>query len=188
VPAPRVHLSPASAPTISRPTDTTKSVEASLRLNARTFDARYGELLSDLLRVCRSLGAGHDAEDIAQEVLIYGRTHLHALRDDAKLKPWLRRIAVRWTLRHARDVKSTGDAADVASTLGGVDLLIDERAAISALSPRQRQVVALVYIAGFRQDEVGEMLSISRGTVARTLWDARCSLAAALVDYRTGRR
>jgi DNA-directed RNA polymerase specialized sigma24 family protein len=134
------------------------------------------------------MGAGSDAEDIAQDVLIYARTRLHELRDDTKLKPWLRRIAVRRTLRQARATGSTADGPDPTWGQANVDLGLDERAAMRALSPRQRQLVALVYLAGFRQEEAAQMLAISRGTVARTLWEARCALALTLADYRTGAR
>lgn len=162
-------------------------MEALLDLDDRAFDARYGELHDDLLRVCRSVGAGSDAEDIAQDVLIFARGRVSQLRDDAKLKPWLRRIAVRWTQRRLNGPAADPNTADLQWTTADLELHLDEREALNALSRRQRQLIALVYVAGFRQEEAAEMLGISRGTVARTLWDARCALALRLADYRTHR-
>ena len=95
---------------------------------------------------------------------------------------------MRRALRQGRERGSAANSADLTWGTADVDLGLDERAALGALSPRQRQLVALVYIAGFRQGEAAEMLAISRGTVARTLWEARCALALALADYRTDTR
>lgn len=152
------------------------------------FDARYDELFAELRRLCRALGAGDDAEDVAQEVLVYGRSRLHELRDDEKLVPWLRRIAIRSATRarraRGRDLEAIDPVRDLG--LGPIELGLDERAALRALPARQRQLVTLVYFAGYRQEEVAEMLGISRGTVAKTLWEARCALAHALVGYSRG--
>jgi DNA-directed RNA polymerase specialized sigma24 family protein len=160
-------------------------------LETSAFDARYAELLADLRRVCRAMGAGPDAEDVAQEVLVYGRSRLDELQDDAKLVPWLRRIAVRSTLRslgRQRDDRGAGDLL-VDPKLALVDLGLDEQAALRGLGSRQQQLVRLVYFGGYRQEEVANMLGISRGTVAKTLWLARRALAHALADYeRRGRR
>ncbi len=148
------------------------------------FDARYAELFADLRRVCLGLGAGSNAEDIAQEALIQGRAKLGDLRDDTKLVPWLRRIAVRGvgrarTAPHAQLIDRSG-----ASEWALVDLAADEREAVKRLPTRQRQMVSLVYFLGYGQDDVADMLEVSRGHVARTLWDARVSLATTLADYR----
>lgn len=156
-------------------------------LDRGAFDTRYLELLADLRRVCRAMGAGVDAEDVAQEALLDGRSHLHDLRDDSKLLPWLRRIAVRKALRGRQDAARRAQGhEEVRREFEFVDLAIDERVAVSRLGSRQRQLVQLVYFAGFRQEETAEMLGISRGTVAKTLWEARRALAHALADYKAG--
>lgn len=152
------------------------------------LDARYEELFADLRRLCRTLGAGTESEDLAQEALIVARSHISALRDDSKLLAWVRRIAVREFFRRRRMPAAIpfDDAWGGGLGLGQIELRADERYAISRLSPRQRQFVALVYVAGYRQDEVAEMIGVSRGTVARTLWDARVALVDALAEYGKG--
>ncbi len=163
------------------------------------FDARYPELFADICRVCRALGAGGDADDIAQETLIVGRSQLPSLRDEASLLPWLRRIAVRATFRSRRsgrrfwghrapDLAAGADATDPCAEFDfdNVEIAVDESQALRALSPRQRQYVALVYFAGYTQEEVAEMLDVARGTVAKTIWEARASLAHSLADYEGG--
>jgi RNA polymerase sigma factor (sigma-70 family) len=146
------------------------------------FDARYDELLRDLRRLCRAVGAGDESEDAAQEALLLGRARLHDLRDESKLVPWLRRIAVRRAARVRRTPAEALDSA-LAGARANLDLAIDERAAIAALPLRERQMVTLVYVAGYRELEAASMLGVSRGTVAKTLWRARCELARHLADY-----
>jgi RNA polymerase sigma-70 factor (ECF subfamily) len=160
-------------------------MEANRGLESSAFDARYGELIADLRRVCLAMGAGSDSEDIAQEVLTYARSRLYQLRDDAKLVAWLRKIAVRSALRRRSIEPDVVIAADLSvdPDLALVDLGLDERAALAALGPRQRQLVRLVYFSGYRQEEAADMLGISRGTVAKTLWLARRALARSLADY-----
>ena len=41
------------------------------------FDSQYGALFGDLAALARALGAGADAEDVAQEALVHARGHLH---------------------------------------------------------------------------------------------------------------
>ena len=155
-----------------------------------TFDARYRELFADLERVCRALGAGAEAEDVAQESILAGRAQLHQLRDDAKLLPWLRRIAVRAVYAGQRAAEQRGrlshDAAAgtwQSDSFPMAELASDELAALRQLPPRERQYVTLVYFAGYRQDEVAEMVAVSRGAVAKTLWKARVRLAHLLAEY-----
>ena len=154
-------------------------------MDTSAFDTMYPELYADLARVCRALGGGHEAEDLAQETLLVGRLRLAELRDDSRLVPWLRRIAVRATLRarRSRRASSAQEASAVDPAIGLAEVFSDERQAIARLSTRQRQFVTLVYFMGYRQEEVAEMMEVSRGTVAKTLWEARATLAHALADY-----
>src|SRR5674476_1056023 len=54
------------------------------------FDSQFGALFGDLSALARALGAGSDAEDVAQEALLEARSHLHQLRDTEKLRAWVR--------------------------------------------------------------------------------------------------
>lgn len=56
---------------------------------------------------------------------------------------------------------------------------------MARLPRRERQAVVLVFGMGYTQEEVGELMGISRGTVAASIWRARQKLARALRDYRT---
>jgi RNA polymerase sigma factor (sigma-70 family) len=155
-------------------------------MDTATFDAQQESLLSDLRRVCYALGAGDAAEAIAGEVVAAGRERLARLEDES-VAAVLRRVAVNATRQWRRrksSVTFNGSYRPDTTAFEGLELAIHQRAALCALSIRQREIVALVYISGFRQDEVAEMLGLSAANVARRLWEARCRLADELAAYR----
>jgi RNA polymerase sigma factor (sigma-70 family) len=153
-------------------------------LEPKELDDRYAELFDELRRMCLVLGASDRSEDIAQETIIYGRAHLAELRDPAKLRPWLRTIAARSARRRTRVWLTLGNEDRVA-VLHDPALGIDASDAMARLPHRERQAVVLVYGMGYTQEEVGDLMGISRGTVAASIWRARQKLARALRDYRT---
>src|SRR5262245_47006533 len=110
----------------------------------QAFDADYALLFAELTRLCRALGAGANAEDLAQEALVYGRDHLGQLRDAERVRPWLRRIAVRSVAR-ARRRRDTALADDLVFVPVDRDLGLDAGAAIARLPERERLAVVLVY-------------------------------------------
>jgi DNA-directed RNA polymerase specialized sigma24 family protein len=147
------------------------------------IDAEYEALFAELTRFCRVLGAGGSAEDVAQEVLLDGRAHLDQLRDETSLRPWLRAIAVRRVSRlRAKAWRSLAD--DPTFLPVDPDLGLDASAAIARLPERERIAVVLVYGLGYGQEETAEMLGITRGGVASSLWQARRKLARDLAPYR----
>jgi RNA polymerase sigma-70 factor, ECF subfamily len=146
-------------------------------------DAEYGALFTELTRLCQALGAGGSAEDIAQDVLLEGRAHLDDLRDPTSLRPWLRTMAVRKVSRLR--AKAHGSiAGELAFLPVDADLGLDASAAVARLPERERRAVVLVYGLGFGQAEAAEMLGITRGGLAATLWQARRKLARDLAPYR----
>jgi DNA-directed RNA polymerase specialized sigma24 family protein len=149
------------------------------------FDEAYGSLFGELTRLCQALGAAGSSEDIAQEVLLEGRGRLAQLRDPAKLRPWLRTIAVR---RVGRERRRGLTALTTEPVFLPVDpgLGVDASAAVARLPERERMAVVLVHGLGYRQEEAAEMMGLRRGTVAASLWKARHKLARDLASYRDG--
>ena len=135
-------------------------------------DAEYGALFTELTRFCQALGAGGSAEDVAQDVLLEGRADLDELRDPTSLRPWLRTMAVRKVGRLR--AKAQGSiAGELAFLPVDVDLGLDASAAVARLPERERLAVVLVYGLGFGQMEAADMLGITRGGLAASLWQAR---------------
>jgi RNA polymerase sigma-70 factor (ECF subfamily) len=150
-----------------------------------SFDAQYSLLFAELTRICRALGAADSSEDIAQETLIEGRGHLDQLRDADALRAWLRVIAVRRVTRQRDRVRSTSDH-EFSYVPVDAELGMDASAAVTRLPQRERIAVVLVHGLGYRQEEAAEMLGITRGTIAASLWKARRKLARDLAPYREG--
>jgi DNA-directed RNA polymerase specialized sigma24 family protein len=152
------------------------------------IERSFGDLFAELVRVARALGAGAQAEDVAQDALVYGRAHAAQLRDPQRLRPWLRTIAVRAVLRDRRRVGSIDNAPETMFLPADPGLGLDATAAVARLPYRERLAVTLVFGLGFRQEEAADVLGISRGTIAASLWKARRRLARDLADYREGPR
>jgi RNA polymerase sigma-70 factor (ECF subfamily) len=153
-------------------------------IDAEGFDSRYEELFGDLVALARSLGAGPDAEDVAQEALLHARDHLRELRDPDKLRPWVRRIAVRGACRARRLNRAAGgeDQFERVPAAQVPDVDVDVAAAIAGLPERERVAVTLVFGLGYRQDEAADLMGVAAGTVYSSIWRARRKLARLLAE------
>src|SRR5688500_2534339 len=68
------------------------------------FDLLYQRYFPRLVRYCiRSARDRSTAEDVAQEALVRALVHLHRFDVDRPLWPWLKTIASRVLIDHARD-------------------------------------------------------------------------------------
>jgi RNA polymerase sigma-70 factor, ECF subfamily len=154
-------------------------------IDTETFDSQYSALFGDLVSLARALGAGGDAEDVAQEALLAARARLEQLRDPTKLRAWVRTMAVRGACRsRSRRVGQLDD--QTIERLPGMEIPnTDVAAAIAGLPERERVAVTLVFGLGYRQDEAAELMSISQGTVYSSIWRARRKLARLLADDET---
>jgi RNA polymerase sigma factor (sigma-70 family) len=151
-------------------------------IDAEGFDARYEELFGDLVILARSLGAGPDAEDVAQEALVHARGHLHQLRDPDKLRPWVRRMTIRGACRARRRHHAVG-RQDQFERLPATQVPdVDVAAAIAGLPERERVAVTLVFGLGYRQDEAADLMGVAAGTVYSSIWRARRKMARLLAE------
>jgi len=148
------------------------------------LDANYTKHFDDLTVLCRALGAGSSAEDIAQDALLHARERQDQLRDPTKLEAWLRRIAARRTLEHLRRQRRP-EPEEPVSAFVPVDpsISIDVSAAITKLPLRERVAVVLFYGLGYEQEEAAAVMGVTRGTVATLLHRARRHLAERLAGY-----
>lgn len=138
---------------------------------------RFGDAFADLAVVAhrvayRLLGDRAEAEEVAQEALV--RAYLRWRRVAPYAEAWVARVAANLALdRHRRrarqrrhDVQVTtaarSHAPDVASGL--VDRL-DLVEGLRRLPRRQREVVALRYLADVSESETARLLGCTTGTV-----------------------
>jgi len=174
----------------SRPLVQVKGASVLVGVRER-FDVDYNRFFADLTALCRALGAGSSAEDIAQESILHARDRHAQLRDESKLEPWLRRIAARRTLAYLshqrRHEAREPDDPVLAFLPTDPSISVDVSAAIARLPERERVAVVLVYALGYEQEEAASVMNVTRGTVATLLHRARRHLAERLAAYATER-
>jgi RNA polymerase sigma-70 factor (ECF subfamily) len=147
-----------------------------------------GALLDELMpwvgRLCGSiaLDAGPDA---AQETMIQVMRDLAALREPAALGGWVRRIALRESIRHAerarrettldpRDSQTAPPPAREARATSLDPMLArDVQWVLAQLPPDQRAVLVLRDLEGLSEAEAAEQLDVAVGTVKSRLSRAR---------------
>lgn len=135
------------------------------------------------------MGSRDAAADIAQDVGLDVLRSLDSLRDPAAFDGWVRRIAVRHTLRALRRQRggpiAVGLGADwdfdaLPAEEIDRDLAIAARGALaqalSTLPPRQRVAIVLRYVHDLPDREIATAMGCRRGTVNALLSRARKAL------------
>src|SRR5664280_232642 len=151
-------------------------------LSSQEFDEGYPRLFARLTRLGRTLGAGPDAEDLAQDVLVQARHHLRDLRDSSKLEAWLRRMMVRACGRYRRRRRAVGIDATVAYVPADRSAVLDLGAAVARLPNRERLALTLVYGLGLSEADAADAMAITRGGLASALFKARARLSREVDD------
>jgi RNA polymerase sigma factor (sigma-70 family) len=141
-------------------------VRAAQRGDPLAMNALIRELMPWISRLCGSIALDR-GDDAAQETLVVVLRNLPALREPAALRAWVRRIAVRESVRIAtrgRDVP----VSDIAEReLPDIDLddRLDVRETLEGLPPRQRAVLALRYLEDLSEEQTAAVLGVEPGTV-----------------------
>jgi RNA polymerase sigma-70 factor (ECF subfamily) len=155
--------------------------------DAQDLSAYYGELYelyaTDVLRMCYFYLADRGkAEDVVQDVFVRLMTTNPALQP-GKEKAWLLTCAANACKDHLRSFwKKHMVALDDTITFSGEgDKELWE--AVNTLPPKYRVVVHLYYYEGYPQDEIAEILRISRTAVQTRMSRARNQLKEVLREY-----
>lgn len=158
------------------------------------FDALAATYRGELQLHCyRIVGSLQDAEDLVQETLLAAWRGLDGFEQRASLRTWLYRIATNRSLNLLRDRGRRPPLAAPQSpepTREPEPLWLDPYpyearegiglaflTALQRLPPRQRAVLVLRDVLGFRAGEVAEMLDISQSAVTSALHRARSGTA-----------
>lgn len=145
-------------------------------------------LLPRLRRLARALaGQLADADDLVQMVLERALTRAAQWRTDAPLDKWvfaIARNAWRDELRargRSQNLFAPEEAGITAADGSSAPAQkLELAAALAALPPDHREVVALVLIEGMSYAEAAELLEVPVGTVTSRLARARATLQAHL--------
>ena len=141
-----------------------------------------------------------DARDIAQEVWLTVWKQLGTFRGDSRFTTWLHPIVTRKSLDHLRkrrrwfdrflpfntgetdavEVPEPATTDDARSLHEGNETVERVRAAIAALPPKHRAVLALRELEGLSYEEIAAATGVPTGTVMSRLFHARKLLAEKL--------
>ncbi|HYV97656.1 MAG TPA: sigma-70 family RNA polymerase sigma factor [Gemmatimonadaceae bacterium] len=157
----------------------------------------FGELVRRHQRrayaVARAIVLNHeDAEDAVQEAFLHAFRALDRFRPDQAFGAWLHRIVANAALDLTRRRK-VREADELPETVASPfhdpaeagDLRQRLREALAELPPRQRAVIVLHDIEGFKHAEIGTALGIPEGTARSDLHYARARLRDALGTFRS---
>lgn len=149
---------------------------------------RYASEIRNL--ALRQLNAQHEADDVVQDTFIEALETLGTLRDAARLRPWLRRIAIfriHRRFRRRRLLRALGFTPPVldaslealASADAGPEVraelsLIDRR--LATVAPSEHLVWTLRFVEGLTLPEIAEASGLSLATVKRRLSRARSQI------------
>jgi RNA polymerase sigma-70 factor, ECF subfamily len=159
----------------------------------REFEERLAECGPLAFRVAYGvLRHAADAEDVAQEALLKAYRNFERLREPARFRGWLVRIAFRvaldrWREAKRREKRETQEDPEQRASGPTVEELAVSREfqarlerAMAELPEKFRLVLLLAAIEGYTLEEVSEMLGIPVGTVKSRLFFARKQLAEKL--------
>jgi RNA polymerase sigma-70 factor (ECF subfamily) len=186
---------------VSAPETPSPPSEPDLLRRAQAGDeAAFGELMHLHYPAVFRLVQGivrheQDARDVCQEVWLTAWRRLGDFRGEARFTTWMHPIAVRRAIDHLRKrrrwyerflpFEAIEHTAVAAATEAFADTDPPERtrrlrAALDALPPRHRAVLALRELEGLSYEEIAAAVKIPVGTVMSRLYHARRLLALKL--------
>ena len=134
----------------------------------------------------------HDAEDAVQDGFLHAYRALARFRPGEPFGAWLHRIVANAALdlQRRRKVRAAGTLPETIALPFRDPAEADElrrrlTAALEELTERQRAVIVLHDVEGFRHAEIGETLGIPEGTARSDLHHARATLRRLLSDTRS---
>ena len=159
------------------------------------------EAFSELVRtherrayaVARAIVLNHeDAEDAVQEAFLHAYRALHRFLPDQAFGAWLHRIVANAALDITRRRK-VRDADELPETIASPfkdpaessELRRRLKDALETLPPRQRAVIVLHDVEGYKHAEIGVTLGIPEGTARSDLHYARSHLREVLGSVRS---
>lgn len=172
--------------------DERELVNAAQHGNADAFSALVRAHQRRAYSVARAITANHeDAEDAVQEGFLHAYRALDRFLLGQPFGAWLHRIVANAALdltrrRRVREADALPDslAAGPYDPGEASDLRGRLYAGLATLSIRQRAVIVLHDIQGFRHGEISRMLGIPDGTARSDLFHARLTLRNALRALR----
>ena len=157
------------------------------------YNRYYKPMYNTALRIVKD---SHWAEDIMQESFLKAFTKLDTFKGEVTFGAWLKKIVVNHSIDNYKKInKHDLDPLDnmlykVADDKGDEDAAIDFRdvkvqqvvAAIQSLKENYRIALTLLFIEGYDQEEISEIMGITAGNTRTTISRAKESLLKKLKE------
>lgn len=139
------------------------------------FEDAFEQLFTRSYHVAyRILGHSGEAEDVASDAMAKALRSWRKVRDMDAPEAWVVRVTtnlaidtVRRNNRFADKAGSQGLSATVGESSSEIDARLDLHLLLRSLPRRQREVLALRYLADLSEAETAAILGIAQGTVKR---------------------
>ena len=160
---------------------------------ATAFEHFYRSNYPTVTRLAYSLcGSIAVAEELAQDAFVSAHARWRRISRFDRPDLWVRRVVINRSISFRRKQASERTALErvpTESDRDGEPKLADEElwTALRGLSPRQAEVIALVYVEDRPIAEVAEILRLGEETIRTHLKRGRAALHAKLVDSREER-
>ncbi len=158
-----------------------------------SLDRLVSAHLAGMLRFATRLAGNPDAaEEIVQDALVRAVRSWGSFRRDARATTWLMRIVINafrdWAAKRPEQESLIADVADCRAVEPATQAMAEElgrliASRVSALPPRQREVLVLITYEGLSPEEAAEVLGISPANVYANLHAARRRLRRSLASY-----
>jgi len=139
--------------------------------------AEHGAMV---LRVCRAMLGGADAEDAWSETFLAALRAYPQLPDDANVEAWLVTVAHRKAIdvarAAARRAVPVAEVPENSSAPGADGRDLDLAAAVAGLPRRQRQAVAYHYLGGLPYQAVADVIGGTAEAARRAAADGIATL------------
>jgi RNA polymerase sigma-70 factor (ECF subfamily) len=186
-------LPPRARVVAERPADERALVLAAQRGEREAFSELVRTHERRAYAVARAIVVNHeDAEDAVQEAFLHAYRALHRFLPDQAFGAWLHRIVANAALDITRRRK-VRDADELPETVASPfrdpaessELRQRLKDALDSLPARQRAVIILHDVEGFKHAEIGVTLGIPEGTARSDLHYARSHLREVLGSVRS---
>ncbi len=151
---------------------------------ADDLDRWYAEVRPRLVGVMAVVaGSRAEAEEVADEAIVRALERWGASATTQASFGWLMTVAMnvfRRARRRAGLFHRFASKQRAVETSADPDFSTEVLLAIAELPARQRQAIGLRYVLGLPTAEIAEVMEVTPGTVARTLFDARRQLGTTL--------
>lgn len=144
----------------------------------------------------------HWAEDIMQESFLKAFTKIETYKGEVAFGAWLKKIVVNHSLDNYKKInKAAMDSLDnvlykVEDTGNDDDVTLDFQrmqiqqvnAAMQSLKENYRIALTLLFIEGYDQEEISEIMSITPGNCRTTISRAKESLLKKIQEHEYGQK